>query len=350
LRLEISSDMSLINLLKKKSTRRFFTTPSHSGKFFVFSKFRQFYKYDISETDEYNPQGALDNAQKMAAEIYGTKQTLFLTNGSTSGIIAAILACCKKGDKVLLWENSHPCHKNAVFLAGADPVYYSLNLIKKWGIPDKFHPKNLDKQLSENNIKAVIVTSPTYEGVVSNIKKLKDVCRKHNAYLIVDEAHGALYPFSDKLPESAVKIADFTVQSLHKTAGGLNPTALLHTQTDLDIKDALSKINTTSPSYPLLASIEANIRFLNSSRGRKILDKLLGDLIKIEQNCKNYEIFAPDVTKINLKHAGLSGQELSEILYDKYNIEDEKTNDISTLLLTGIGTDNLKLSKLKEIL
>lgn len=340
--------MSLINLLKKKCTRQLFTTPSHCGRFFVVSKFRQFYKYDISETDEYNPQEALDEAEKFASKVYGTKQTVFLTNGSTSGIIAAVLSCCKKDDGILLWENAHPCHHNAVFLAGAKPHYYSLETVKEWGIPDKFDAKELDKHLKGNNIKAVIVTSPSYEGVTSDIEELKKVCEKYGAYLIVDEAHGALYPFSEKLPESAVKIADFTVQSLHKTAGGLNPTALLHTNTDINIKETLSKINTTSPSYPLLASIEANIRFLNSSRGRKILDKLLEDLKNIQNNCKSCEIFAPDVTKINIKRNGLTGFELSELLYNKFKIEDEKTNEISTLLLTGIGTDNLKLKRLEK--
>ncbi|MDD3436547.1 MAG: hypothetical protein PHC64_05280, partial [Candidatus Gastranaerophilales bacterium] len=114
--------MSLINLLKKKFKTVFFTTPSHSQKFFLFSKFKQFYKYDISETDACNPQVALGKAEKKASEIYGTKSTHFLTNGSTSGVITAVLACTEPGDKVLIWDNAHPCHANAVKLASAIPV------------------------------------------------------------------------------------------------------------------------------------------------------------------------------------------------------------------------------------
>ena len=253
-----------------------FTTPSHSQKFFIFNKFRQFYKYDISETDAHNPQEALENAEKRAANIYGTINTHFLTNGSTSGIIAAVLSCSKQGDKVLIWENAHPCHENAVKLAGATPVYYKLPFSKDWGVPCKTTPELIDIK----GIKAVIVTSPTYEGIVSDIKELKRVCEKNKAYLIVDEAHGALYPFSEKLPQSAVNIADFTIQSLHKTAGGLNPTALLHVNCNLSAKEALSMINTTSPSYPLLASIEANINYLNSAKGKK----KIFDLIKNIEN------------------------------------------------------------------
>ena len=334
--------MSLINLLRKNNRITLFTTPSHGQKFFLFHKFAQFYKYDISETDAYNPCEALLKAEQRASRIYKTKSTHFLTNGSTSGIIAAVLACTQKGDKVLLWRNAHPSHLNAVKLAGCEPVFYDLPVIKEWGIPDKTTFDLIDKK----GIKAVIVTSPTYEGIVSDIKQLK----KFGGYLIVDEAHGALYPFSDKLPQSAVNIADFTVQSLHKTAGGLNPTALLHVNCDVDVSKALSMINTTSPSYPLLASIEANISFLNSQRGRKCINDLTENIELLRNEVKNVEFGGDDLTKILIKKEDLSGFELSKLLYEKFSIEDEKTNEISTMLLCGIGTNDKKLERLKKAL
>ncbi len=342
--------MGLISLLKKKNRKLLFTTPSHGQKFFIFHKFRQFYKYDISETDAHNPQEALYAAEKKAALVYRTNYTKFLTNGSTSGIIASILACTKNGDKVLLWKNSHPCHKNAVKLAGCEPVFYDLNEIEAWGIPDKTPPELIENYLKSGNIKAVIITSPSYEGIVSDICAIKNVCKKYNAYLIVDEAHGALYPFSDELPQSAVNIADFTVQSLHKTAGGLNPTALLHSNCDIDPSEALDMINTTSPSYPLLATIEANINYLNSKKGRLAIKQLVEEINNIKSSCKNLEFFGDDPLKILIKKENLSGYELSELLFEKYNIEDEKTNEKSTMLLCGIGTDKKKLERLKKVL
>ncbi len=334
--------MSLVKLLRKKNKKLLFTTPSHSQKFFIFHKFRQFYKYDISETDAYDPQAALHRAQERASKIYGTKHTYFLTNGSTSGIIASVLACTQKGDRVLIWKNSHPSHLNAVKLSGCEPVFYELPILKDWGIPESVNPDFVDVK----GVKAVIVTSPSYEGIFSDIRELKKVCEKNNAYLIVDEAHGALYPFSEKLPQSAVKIADFTIQSLHKTAGGLNPTALLHVNCDIKADEALSMINTTSPSYPLLASIEANINFLNSERGRKKLDNLIETIKNLKNNITNVDFGGDDITKILIRHKNMSGYELSEMLYDKYNIEDEKTNSKSTMLLCGIGTDTKKLERL----
>lgn len=379
--------MSLIQVFKKKSNINLFTTPSHSQKFFIFSKLRQFYKYDISETDTHNPQEALALAEKRAAKIYKTKSTRFLTNGSTSGIIAAVLTCVKSDEKVLIWGNAHPSHKNAVQLAGAAPVYYELEKDEEWGIYKSTAPEQIEKFLKEQDIKALIITSPSYEGVVSNVKKIKEICKKYDTYLIVDEAHGALYPFSDKLPKSAIYLgADFVIQSLHKTAGGLNPTALLHCNTsdgrretgdeektchcegegslktaraeaftpaaiqkNMNIEKALEMISTTSPSYPLLASIEKNIDFLNSSRGRKKINELIDNIEKMKKHLPNCEFYQGDPTKILVRGSGIGGFEFSETLF-KAGIEDEKTNEKSTMLLCGIGTDLKKLKKLEQAL
>ncbi len=342
--------MSLVKLLKKRNKKILFTTPSHSQKFTIYKPLKSMYKIDISETDAHNPEKALSKAEKRAKKIYGTNSTSFLTNGSTSGIIASVLTCTNPGDKVMVWNNAHPCHLNAIRLAGAIPIFYDVEIDENWGIPVETSPDMIENYLNAYDIKAIIVTSPTYEGIVSDVKKIKSICEKHNVYLIVDEAHGALYPFSERLPKSAVNIADFTVQSLHKTAGGLNPTALLHCMCNLRVEKALKMINTTSPSYPLLASIEETINYLNSWWGRRKLDQLLDELEIIREECDNCEFFGDDLTKILVKVPELSGEELSEILFNEYNIEDEKTNKKSTMLLCGIGTDKKKLQKLKNAL
>lgn len=342
--------MNLINLFRKKTKNTLFTTPSHSQKFFIFNKFRQFYKYDISETDTHNPIQALSEAEERAKKIYGTKYTCFLTNGSTSGIIASVLSCTKNGGNVLIWDKAHQSHFNAVKLAGCNPVFYELPVIEDWGICSKTTPEILEKYLKSSKIEAIIVTSPSYEGIVSNMEAIKKLCEKYGAYLIADEAHGALYPYSDKLPKSAINIADFTIQSLHKTAGGLNPTALLHSSCNIDPHPALDMINTTSPSYALLASIEANINFLNSKRGRKNINDLIINIEKLKKECTNIEYFGDDITKILIKSDKYTGIELSEKLFNKFYIEDERTNEKSTMLLCGIGTDIKKLERLKKAL
>ncbi len=343
---------NLNSILKQKTDVKCFTTPSHGGKFFIKHKFYQFYKNDISETDVYNPEAALVYSENWAAKIYGTVKTKYLINGSTSGVIASVLSCVERGEKVLIWNKAHPCHKNACILAGAEIEEYSIPLIDEWGIPQAVTVDILEPYLKSGGIKAVIITSPHYEGVVSDVKLLAALCHKYGAYFIVDEAHGALYPFSNSLPESAVKYADFTVQSLHKTAGGLNPTALLHTNTNFDVDKALSMFNTTSPSYPLLAVIESTIHYLNSRKGRAKIEKLIMQIRELRDGCTNVDFYNGDITKIVVKKQGLTGFELSEFLY-KNKIEDERTNDKSVLLLTGLGTDYKKLEylfkKLKRI-
>ena len=341
--------MSLIKMLKNKIKNTLFTTPSHDGKIFMIHKFYQWYKCDISETDTYNPQEKLRKAEQKATEIYGTKSTHFLTNGSTSGVIAAVLSCCNYGDKLLIWNKAHICHKNAGLLSGAEIIEYELKYNEEWGIYEPIEPTYLEKILSLYKPKAVIITSPTYEGLISDIKSISKICKKNNVILIVDEAHGALYPFCDKLPESAVKYADFSVQSLHKTAGGINPTALLHCNCSISPINALSMINTTSPSYPMLATIEANINYLNSKKGRQAILNLISNIKQIKSQLNNVEFYGDDPTKILMRKDGITGFELSEILFDKLNIEDERTNKKSTMLLTGIGTTKQKLKRLLKI-
>lgn len=332
--------MTFRKLIRSSFKNILFTTPSHAQKFFLFKKFRHVYKYDVSETDTHSPQEMLCEAESNASKIYGTKQTKFLTNGSSSGIIGAVLSCVNEGDKVLVWRNAHRCHHNAIKLAGAIPVYYDLPL-NEFGVTTSF--TNPEKYL-DKSIKAIIVTSPTYEGYVSDIKNIKSVCEKFGTYLIVDEAHGALYPFSEELPQTAIPYADFTVQSLHKTAGGLNPTALLHVNCDIELK--LDMITTTSPSYPLLMTIENNINYLASKRGKKEINKLINNLKELRKDLTDYQFGSDDITKILIKKEGLTGYKLSEKLYE-LGIEDEKTNEVSTMLLTGIGTKKDKLEKLK---
>ena len=330
--------MSLISLLKKSHRKTLFTTPSHSGRFCIFHKFYQWYRNDISEVDALNPEEALLKAEKRASEIYGTKYTKFLTNGSSSGIIAAILT--SKAKRILIWDNAHPCHENGAKLSGAEIIKYNLPLDEELGVYRAITLDKVKEIINQHSPDTLVITSPTYEGFAAGVNEIARLCKKNHVTLIVDEAHGALYPFSEDLPESAVRYADFTVQSLHKTAGGINPTALLHSN-NIDPTEALAMINTTSPSYPMLATIEANINFLNSSRGRKHIKELLNNIKKL-----GIEQLNNDPTKILLK----GGYELSDKLFNKYNIEDERTNEKTTMLLCGIGTDKAKFEKLKKAL
>ena len=169
--------MSLISILKRKNKISLFTTPSHSGSVFLLHKFYKWYKNDISETDAYNPVEALEAAECKASKIYGTKSTHFLTNGSTSGIIVATLTSCKEGDKLLIWNNSHPSHRNAGILSKANIIEYEQEYSHEWGIYKPVSPDKVLNLIKENHPKTIIITSPTYEGYVADVQKIYDADR-----------------------------------------------------------------------------------------------------------------------------------------------------------------------------
>lgn len=367
--------MSLIRKIKdyynKKDNEKclLFTTPSHAQGNFVAPSAKKllgekFFKCDFSEIEGFDnlraPEGILEKLIKELTRIYKSKKTFLLTNGSTSGIIAIINAILKENDKVLVARNCHISVYNGLVISGACPVWFMPEYDKDWGIFKGINAQEIENQLKKNtDIKALILTSPTYEGLFSDIEGISKVCKKFNVKLIVDEAHGALLNFGDFKVKPSIQIgADASVQSLHKTAGAPNPCALLHLASDSQIEsekvqESLNLINTTSPSYPLMLAIEAVAGYLDSVSGKKHVKTLQKniELLKAATNANIafYEEFN-DPTKLLVKIQNLSGIEASNILNNKFKIEEEFSNAQSMLFITGIGTDGAKLKKLKDAL
>lgn len=358
--------MSIIKLLSKKLDRIIFTTPSHNQKAVFSQEYASFYKQDYSEIDGFdnlqNPVNSILMAQGKVSDILKTKQTFFVVQGATTAILAAMKALIKPSERVLVARNCHKTVFSGLILTGGVVDWFIPETDEKWGIYTTIDPKKLESTLELNQYKVFIMTSPTYEGVNSNIEEISKVCKKHNVYLIVDEAHGALYNFSDKLPKTAIEQgADISVNSLHKTAGALNQTAVLNISNTINnvnvtvFQAALNLFQTTSPSYPLLSNIEACFNFLNSKDGKKEIDNLILEIEKIKLELKRfgvefYDDENHDPTKILLRKNGISGFDLSDSLFNEFNIEDEMTNQNSCLFLSGIGTTRQKLDKLKQAL
>lgn len=365
--------MTIVNFIEnfRKKKRVLFTTPSHGqGDFVAPSSLKllghKFFTCDYSEIEGFdnlsNPIGIIRTSQVEAARIYGAKSTFFLTNGSTSGIVASMFALLNRCDKVLIARNCHKSVYNGLVLTGAVPLWLMPNYNKEWGIYETISLDLLEETLARNkDIKAFIMTNPTYEGVMSDIYRVSSICKKYNVKLIVDEAHGALWNYHKALGTPALmQGADIVVQSLHKTAGALNPAALLHIGVDSDIEPkniqkALNLITTTSPSYPLLVNIESTINYLSSQNGQIKLQELVKNVnrtIRFLKSIPNLEVYSynNDVTKILVKVTNMSGFELSDILFNEYNIEDELANDKSVMFLTGLGTTKSKLKKLEKAL
>ena len=207
-----------------------FHIPGHTKGKAVFKDFRKLIgekALSLDTTDEFDNLGTLHpatgpikEAQELASVAFGSKKTFFLLNGSTAGNLAVAMALTKKGQKIIVNRNCHRSILTGLMISGAEPVWVCPNRIDDWSIWGNIEAWQIEELLEKDkNISMVWVTNPTYEGVVSDIKSISNVCKKYNVPLIVDEAHGCLWNFNKHLPETALKLgADVVVHSLHKTS------------------------------------------------------------------------------------------------------------------------------------
>ena len=206
----------------------------------------------------------------VASELYGSGKAFLLVNGSTAGILAAIGALASRGGKVLMARNCHLSVYNAIALFGLLPLYIMPEIDGSSGIYRGILPSDVKEALRKDpGIELVIITSPTYEGVVSDVAEIARITHARGVPLFVDCAHGAHFGFSPSFPESPVSAgADAVVMSLHKTLPALTQCSLLHISGDLiDAWETARLVNvfqTSSPSYVLLSSIDRCLRTLRA--------------------------------------------------------------------------------------
>lgn len=219
---------------------------------------------ELPELDNlFAPEGAILAAQSLAADAFGAAETFFLANGSTCGLEAAILATCGPGDKILVPRNAHRSVFSGLVMAGARPVFLAPVPDDRWDLAWGVSPAHLAAALAQHpDVKAVLLVSPNYQGICSDVAALRSQVHQHAAVLIVDEAHGPHLGFHPDLPPAALSAgADLVVQSTHKVLSALTQAAMLHVQGDRVDRDrlrqALQLTQSTSPSYLLLASLDA---------------------------------------------------------------------------------------------
>ncbi|MEG0941745.1 MAG: hypothetical protein RR147_06615 [Oscillospiraceae bacterium] len=237
-------------------------------------------KYDISEISGFDdlhcPRGVLAEAMARAAALWKSERAFFLVNGSTCGILAAIRAASEAcGDgKIIVARNCHKSVYNAIELCGLTPIYLAPPTVEGFGFCGSISPKAVELSVRDNPGTPVILTSPTYEGVISCISEIAIICHMYGSPLIVDEAHGAHLDLSPHFTGGAVRAgADIVVQSIHKTLTGLTQTALVHMSGQLispeDMQRELAVFETSSPSYLLMASIDGTTELI-SRRGNEL--------------------------------------------------------------------------------
>ena len=314
------------------------------------------YNIDITEIDGFDDlhhaDGIIKNIQEKAQKIYNTKKSFLLINGTTCGILAGIRSFVKKNDKILVARNCHKSVYHAIELNELKPIYV-MPKTNEDGINLEIMPKEVKNKIIENpDVKLVVLTSPTYEGIISNIKEIVKICHENKIPVLVDEAHGAHLKFMNKTKElSAVDAgADIVVQSVHKTLPALTQTSLLHINGNMvneeKLKHELSIFETSSPSYILMASIENCLDFLqqNENMFEKYEENLeyfyskIKELKKLEilKNKLKDQYFDDGKIVIITTKTNITGKELSEILRKKYKIELEMSSVNYAIAMTSV--------------
>ena len=197
------------------------------------------YSIDITEIDGFDDlhhaDGILKDAQERAARIYHADETHFLINGSTVGILSAIFGVTQKGDTILVARNCHKSVYHAIDMNELNPVYLYPAFDSEAQLNTEISAEDVRTALEKNpKIRAVVIVSPTYDGVVSDVEAIAEAVHEKGIPIIVDEAHGAHFGFHPYFPENSnTKGADLVIHSLHKTLPSLTQTALLHVNGDL---------------------------------------------------------------------------------------------------------------------
>ncbi|MDD5823401.1 MAG: aminotransferase class V-fold PLP-dependent enzyme [Firmicutes bacterium] len=339
-----------------------FHMPGHKGREDLFVKcgyagfVRNFVGNDITEIpgadNLFDPQGTILRVKRNYAKLYGVKHTELLVNGSSAGIIASILSLVPKGGKLILGRNSHHSAFSAMRLGGISPVYVRPEIDPANGLQTCITAESIEEAIDENpDAGAVFVVSPNYYGVLSDIRAIVEVCHERGVPLIVDEAHGAHLKFFDShsvRKRAAENLgADIVVCSTHKTLLSFTGSGILHVCSDAvdieELQDKLRMVQTTSPSYLLIGSLDVN---------EQIMERLSDDLVASwKEDLKYFYSRCPkipgvelythdmlDMTKINISMAklGLSGEELGRQL--RYNnIWIEMVHGDYVMLMTGAG-------------
>lgn len=333
------------------------------------------YKFDVTVFDEvdslHDPVGPIKKAEELMAQAYGVKHSLFLVNGTSVGNIAMFLSACDPGDSIIVSRSSHKSIMGGIILSGVWPIWLQPTIDQNLDIIFNSTYEEIKQALEMYpEARAVFLTSPTYNGVATEVKKIADLCHRKGKILLVDEAHGPHLKFNDKLPMSAVDAgADLCVQSTHKILSALSQGSVLHHNSKLvdinRVKKIVSMLQTTSPQYLTLASIDL-ARRQAVLHGKEMFDKVIEAaewarkeinekipnmrcLTKADIKDRNFDL---DLTKltINVTKTGLSGYEVDEILAKKYNIQVDCSDTFNLIAIMGIGSDMGDVQKLVSAL
>lgn len=363
-------DKHIYNTLKDLSNKDVYPLhmPGHKRNKNILKDFYDFVNLDFTEIDEtdnmHKPEGIIKNAKQQTAKVFGACDSYFLVNGSSGGILASIMACVNENEHILVAKNCHISVYNGLVLSGACPIY--IEPVVKYGLPCGIDINTVKDAIKKYpTIKAFILTSPTYEGFVCDIKSIATFLHKHNIILIVDEAHGAHFNFSQNFPKTALQCgADICIQSFHKTLPSFTQCGVMHIQGNLinkhKLQRCLSMVQTTSPSYIFMLSIEYATNFCKNNSFddytlflkdfRQNLKKLKNIKLIDEDILTNSHIVDFDISRFTfLINSDVNGDYINKVLkQNKMQLEMYGKNHI--IAISTICDDFKKLNQFKQIL
>ncbi|MDR0271021.1 aminotransferase class I/II-fold pyridoxal phosphate-dependent enzyme [Paenibacillus sp.] len=362
-----------------------FHIPGHKKGMGTDSEFREFIGDNALSIDLINiaplddlhqPTGVIEEAQKLAADAFGSDYTYFSVQGTSGAIMTMILSICSPGDKIIVPRNVHKSIMSAIIFSGVKPVFISPARDENLGIDHGITTKSVQRALDRHpDAKAVLVINPTYFGVCANLKEIVDLAHSRHVPVLVDEAHGVLIHFHEDLPMSAMEAgADMAATSVHKLGGSMTQSSVLN----LNIKNGyvnpqrvqtiISMLTTTSTSYVLLASLDTSRRDLAinghdmaqrtidlAQKARRSINETEGLYCFGEEILGGEATFDYDPTKltIHIRHLGITGYETENWLREHYNIEVELSDMYNILCLVTPGdneeTISVLLTALREL-
>ncbi len=306
----------------------------------------------------HNPVSSIRDAERLAADAYNADHTFFCINGTTVAIQAMIMSVVSEGDKILIPRNVHKSITAGIILSGATPIYMEPEIDEFLSISHGVSLETVRKSLKYNpDVKAVLIINPTYYGVTTDIKNISTLVHSYDIPLLVDEAHGPHLIFNEKLPICAMDAdADICAQSTHKITSSLTQGSLLHVKSKYinpnKVRQVLNLLQTTSPSYIILASLDCTRRQL-ALNGKELIEKSIelsnyarNEINKIDslycfgeelENGNGFFDFDPTKLTINCRKLGLTGYELDNILSTRYHIQLEMSDTYNGLAVGSFG-------------
>lgn len=331
-----------------------FHMPGHKR---ALMEFENPYSFDITEIDGFDnlhhAEGIIKDAEKHAALVCQSDETHFLVNGSSCGILSAIFSATEQNGELIMARNCHKAVYHGAELRQLKTHYLYPEMLPE-GILGSISVEMIEEAFAKYpEAKTLILTSPTYDGVVSDIRNIVKTAHAKGVTVIVDEAHGAHFLKESGFPKSAIRCgADVVIQSTHKTLPALTQTALIHINKDYRYREKVRKyltmFQTTSPSYVLMASIDSAMHWY-MEEGREAYKAYLGRLKKLRAvfaaQLKHLKLLTPenvfdhDISKvlISTKNSNISGEELHKRLVKKYHIQSEMVSASYVLFMTSVA-------------